>query len=380
MNIVEATQSYERWLAAFTSLIRPDLRLKHAFMAETPLAFLRATFYRWMDLWPQICPEAAKVPRVLAVGDLHIENFGTWRDAEGRLIWGINDFDEASPLPYTNDLVRLAAECHIGHSPGSSVSAAQIRSVVRFWKDMRKRSGRPENRLSWENTIVSSFRCFEAWNEIHFHSGKKCGVFKPFEPGFPKKSQPLYNPRRSRIRIWHAATSTGLPVWGASASSGWWPWRSGRKLTTLPVKPKPSIHRRVFGPTPRAPHRPFITLTSCPRPFDARIRLFGSVKDGCSVVWPRIVVESNWHRLSGFEKKLICCGPWDGKRPIFTWGAVKLPGETRSMISHGVRAIGCERPRRPWSKPPLAIGRGGGERRSAKTAAEVKERPAIAAR
>jgi hypothetical protein len=46
---------------------------------------------------------------VLSVGDLHVENFGTWRDAEGRLIWGINDFDEAYPMPYTNDLVRLAA-------------------------------------------------------------------------------------------------------------------------------------------------------------------------------------------------------------------------------------------------------------------------------
>jgi hypothetical protein len=42
------------------------------------------------------------------VGDLHVENFGTWRDAEGRLIWGINDFDEAAQLPYTHDLVRLA--------------------------------------------------------------------------------------------------------------------------------------------------------------------------------------------------------------------------------------------------------------------------------
>jgi hypothetical protein len=45
---------------------------------------------------------------VLAVGDLHAENFGTWRDAEGRLAWGVNDFDEAAELPYTNDLVRLA--------------------------------------------------------------------------------------------------------------------------------------------------------------------------------------------------------------------------------------------------------------------------------
>jgi uncharacterized protein (DUF2252 family) len=52
-------------------------------------------------------------PRVLSIGDLHIENFGTWRDKEGRLIWGVNDFDEAYPLPYTNDLVRLAASAEI---------------------------------------------------------------------------------------------------------------------------------------------------------------------------------------------------------------------------------------------------------------------------
>jgi uncharacterized protein (DUF2252 family) len=47
---------------------------------------------------------------------LHIENFGTWRDHEGRLVWGINDFDEAFPLPYTQDLVRLATSAMLGIS------------------------------------------------------------------------------------------------------------------------------------------------------------------------------------------------------------------------------------------------------------------------
>ena len=42
------------------------------------------------------------------MGDLHVENFGTWRDTDGRLVWGVNDFDEASLFPYTMDLVRLA--------------------------------------------------------------------------------------------------------------------------------------------------------------------------------------------------------------------------------------------------------------------------------
>ena len=54
------------------------------------------------------------MPKVLAVGDLHIENFGTWRDSEGRLVWGVNDFDETWRLPYTQDLVRLTTSTLIG--------------------------------------------------------------------------------------------------------------------------------------------------------------------------------------------------------------------------------------------------------------------------
>jgi hypothetical protein len=66
-----------------------------------------------MQLWPDICPEENRAPQVLGVGDLHVENFGTWRDLEGRLAWGINDFDEAYNIPYTVDLVRLSASAHI---------------------------------------------------------------------------------------------------------------------------------------------------------------------------------------------------------------------------------------------------------------------------
>ncbi len=108
MNIQKSTERYETWLARRLALIPADLDLKHQRMEESPFSFLRATFYRWVQQWPEICADLAKAPSVLSVGDLHVENFGTWRDAEGRLIWGINDFDEAYPMPYTNDLVRLA--------------------------------------------------------------------------------------------------------------------------------------------------------------------------------------------------------------------------------------------------------------------------------
>jgi hypothetical protein len=118
MNIVKATRRYETWLGQHTTLVRPDLRLKHLRMADSPFPFFRATFYRWMQVWPEVCPDLAKAPRVLAVGDLHVENFGTWRDIEGRLVWGINDFDEAGTLPYTNDLVRLAASALLASQEG----------------------------------------------------------------------------------------------------------------------------------------------------------------------------------------------------------------------------------------------------------------------
>lgn len=82
-------------------------------MKESPFLFLRGTFYGWAQLWPSICADLCDAPTVLAVGDLHVNSFGTWRDAEGRLCWGVDDFDESHPLAYTNDLVRLATSLRI---------------------------------------------------------------------------------------------------------------------------------------------------------------------------------------------------------------------------------------------------------------------------
>jgi hypothetical protein len=118
MNIVQATRSYEEWLAKRTRVLKGDLRKKHDAMAHDAFSFLRATFYRWAQLFPALCPGLNGAPTVLAVGDLHVENFGTWRDAEGRLVWGVNDCDEAFPLSYTADLTRLATSALLAIATG----------------------------------------------------------------------------------------------------------------------------------------------------------------------------------------------------------------------------------------------------------------------
>jgi len=108
MSIESDTHHYEAWLRKNCRVVEEDLDYKHRRMRKNAFVFLRATYYRWSRNIAEWCPEIARAPRVLSVGDAHTENFGTWRDREGRLVWGINDFDEAAVMPYTLDLVRLA--------------------------------------------------------------------------------------------------------------------------------------------------------------------------------------------------------------------------------------------------------------------------------
>ena len=120
MNILTATRDFEKWVSGRTNVVKTQLSDKHKQMAESPVQFLRGTFYRWTQLFPEVCPDLTKAPAVLSVGDLHIASFGTWRDGFGRLIWGIDDFDEAYPLPYANDLLRLAVSAILDTSEGET--------------------------------------------------------------------------------------------------------------------------------------------------------------------------------------------------------------------------------------------------------------------
>lgn len=115
MDFTTATADYEHWLGTIVPLQSDDLRHKHRLLADrrSMFPFFRGTYYRWAQHWPKVCDHLQIAPIVLAVGDAHIENFGTWRDTDGRLVWGINDFDEADELPYTQDLVRLAASVRL---------------------------------------------------------------------------------------------------------------------------------------------------------------------------------------------------------------------------------------------------------------------------
>ncbi len=117
-SIVESTDAFEAWMRERTDVSEKLLEKKHDNMSKGASPFLRATFYRWVEQWPAVCPKLARRDQdvLLAVGDLHVENFGVWRDSRQRMVWGVNDFDDACELPLTSDLVRLATSAMLAAS------------------------------------------------------------------------------------------------------------------------------------------------------------------------------------------------------------------------------------------------------------------------
>lgn len=113
MSFRDDNARYEEWLATQCDVVKADVKYKHHRMKKSPFIFLRATYFRWARKIGDWCPELMDAPPVLSVGDLHLENFGTWRDADGRLVWGVNDFDEAAVMPSVLDLVRLATSIQL---------------------------------------------------------------------------------------------------------------------------------------------------------------------------------------------------------------------------------------------------------------------------
>ena len=99
---------------AFAPLMKADptsFRGKFRTMASDPHAFYRGSaclFYA--DLTAADDPFADEQSgRIWVHGDLHVENFGTYLNSDGLLVFDVNDFDEAYLGHFTWDLQRFAA-------------------------------------------------------------------------------------------------------------------------------------------------------------------------------------------------------------------------------------------------------------------------------
>jgi hypothetical protein len=254
-GIVTATADLERWKSQQLSIVRSDLLLKHRMMASSAFPFLRSTFYRWAQLWPVVCPELSRAPQVLAVGDLHVENFGTWRDLEGRLVWGVNDFDEAWPAAYTADLVRLLVSAYFAIDEDKLLvgRSAAREALEDGYRDAMEKGGSPyvlAERYTWLRQIaMSKLRDpVRFWAKIEtcpdFRGKLPKLVFELLKGCMPVKDAAMHiktriaglgslgHPRILALFEWHG--SHVVREAKALTRSGWL-WAAGKKHSDAPL-------------------------------------------------------------------------------------------------------------------------------------------------
>lgn len=105
-----------------------DVSEKFGKLASSMFSFFRGTallFYR------DLAGEDAWMPTVLALGDVHPENFGVMPNADNIPIFGVNDFDEACYAPFTWDLKRGAVGFMLAAAEEAGAKPKRQRKYVR---------------------------------------------------------------------------------------------------------------------------------------------------------------------------------------------------------------------------------------------------------
>ncbi|MFC2026002.1 DUF2252 domain-containing protein [Chloroflexota bacterium] len=89
-----------------TSRLQHLIPIKYGRMLESPFAFLRGSA---VVMASDLSASPTTGIKVVLCGDAHLANFGLFATPERKLVFDINDFDEAYPGPWEWDLKRLAA-------------------------------------------------------------------------------------------------------------------------------------------------------------------------------------------------------------------------------------------------------------------------------
>src|SRR5579864_1123836 len=112
----------------------PDmLKLKYRAMQTDPFVFFRGTCHLFYEDWPKTTA-LNQAPASWICGDLHLENFGSYRGDTRLVYFDINDFDEAALAPCTWDIGRCLTSILVGaHTLG--VEHAEALKLCRHFLD-----------------------------------------------------------------------------------------------------------------------------------------------------------------------------------------------------------------------------------------------------
>lgn len=121
------------------------LAMKYRNMRSTAFVYLRATCHLFPD--QLAAPKAlAMAPAVWSCGDLHVENFGSYKGDNRLTYFDINDFDEAALVPASWDIVRLLTSVRLACAEleltGERVRELVDALLVAYFTELRQGSAR----------------------------------------------------------------------------------------------------------------------------------------------------------------------------------------------------------------------------------------------
>ena len=112
----------------------PDrLRIKYQKMRSSPFGFLRATTHLFYERWAagQVVKSA---PLAWLCGDLHLENFGSYKGNNRLAYFDINDFDEAALAPTSWELIRMLTSLRVAAN-SLSISPREVSALCLVFLD-----------------------------------------------------------------------------------------------------------------------------------------------------------------------------------------------------------------------------------------------------
>src|SRR5260370_7939266 len=89
------------------------LALKYRAMCRSPFVFFRGTAHLFWEDARAAHLSLPDGPPAWACGDLHLENFGSYRGSNRLAYFDLNDFDEAALGPATWELARLVTSLYV---------------------------------------------------------------------------------------------------------------------------------------------------------------------------------------------------------------------------------------------------------------------------
>jgi uncharacterized protein (DUF2252 family) len=89
------------------------LRRKYLAMRRSAFGFLRGSSHLFHEDWPDEA-ELDGTPAAWVTGDLHLENFGSYKGDNRLAYFDLNDFDEATLAPCARDLGRFLTSVFVG--------------------------------------------------------------------------------------------------------------------------------------------------------------------------------------------------------------------------------------------------------------------------